>query len=94
MATWATTATACQAVDAGAGWVGLPTATAAVATRCALTRKLVGHQRVDVTRQFVATGATVIASVVVAVIAIVETIGWCAIKTSFGTILTLTAWAF
>ena len=58
-----------------------------------MTCKLVGHERINVTWQFVATGATVIASVVVAVIAIVETIGWCAIKTSFGTILTITAWA-
>ena len=93
MATWATTATACQAVDAGAGWVGLPTATAAVATRCALTRKLVGHQRVDVTRQFVATGATVIATVIVAIIALVETIGRGAIQTSVGAILAITTWA-
>jgi hypothetical protein len=54
---------------------------------------LVGHERINVTWQFVATGATVIASVVVAVIAIVETIGRRAIKTSLGAILTITAWA-
>ena len=58
-----------------------------------MTCKLVGHERINVTWQFVATGATVIASVVVAVIAIVETIGGRAIKTSFGTILTIPAWA-
>ena len=58
-----------------------------------MTCKLIGHERINVTWQFVATGATVIASVVVAVIAIVETIGGRTIKTSFGTILTITAWA-
>jgi hypothetical protein len=54
---------------------------------------LVGHEGINVTWQFVATGATVIATVVVAIIAVVETIGWRALKTSFGTILTITAWA-
>jgi hypothetical protein len=58
-----------------------------------LASKLVGHERINVTWQFVASGATVIASVVVAVIAVVETIGWRALKTSFGAILTITAWA-
>ena len=58
-----------------------------------MASKLVGHERINVTWQFVASGATVIASVVVAVIAFVETIGWRALKTSFGAILTITAWA-
>ena len=58
-----------------------------------MASKLVGHERINVTWQFVASGATVIASVVVAVIAVLETIGWRALKTSFGAILTITAWA-
>ena len=71
-----TTATARQAVDAGACGIRLTaTATAAaVATGCTLTSKLVGHEGVNVTWQLIAARRAIIASVVVAIIAFVETV--------------------
>ena len=63
-----TAATASQAVNAGASWIGLTATATAVAARCALTRKLIGHERVDVTWQLITTGAAVMVSVHVAVV--------------------------
>jgi hypothetical protein len=60
---WTAATAASQAVDAGASWIGLTTATTVVAARCALTRKLVGHERINVTWQLVAAWATVISLV-------------------------------
>jgi hypothetical protein len=69
-----------------------------------LARKLIGHERVDVTRQLIATGPAVMVSVHIAVVgsiigtvvasiaALVETVRCCAIKSSFAAILAICAW--
>jgi hypothetical protein len=65
---------------------------------------LIGHERVNVTWQLIATRAAVMVSVHVAVVgtvigtviatiaAVIETVRWGAIKSSFATILAISAW--
>jgi hypothetical protein len=69
---------------------------------------LIGHERVDVAWQLIATGTAVMVSVHIAVMgsiigpivraiiasiaALIETVRWCAVKSSFAPILAISAW--